>query len=52
MLELEEHQLLSDERTGQEYNVSFPGKIPIDIQIREAGDAGHPFIGKKTIRLP
>lgn len=36
------------ERIAQEHHVPFLGKIPIDIQMREAGDAGHPFIGKKT----
>jgi ATP-binding protein involved in chromosome partitioning len=36
------------ERTAQEHHVPFLGKIPIDIKMREAGDAGHPFIGKKS----
>ncbi|PKL60917.1 MAG: ATP-binding protein [Methanomicrobiales archaeon HGW-Methanomicrobiales-4] len=36
------------ERIAEEHHVPFLGKIPIDIQMREAGDAGHPFIGKKT----
>jgi ATP-binding protein involved in chromosome partitioning len=35
------------ERIAQEHHVPFLGKIPIDIKLREAGDAGHPFIGKK-----
>ncbi|MFH0967952.1 MAG: Mrp/NBP35 family ATP-binding protein, partial [Methanobacteriota archaeon] len=36
------------ERIAKEHHVPFLGKIPIDIQMREAGDEGHPFIGKKT----
>lgn len=36
------------ERIAEEHHVPFLGKIPIDILMREAGDAGHPFIGKKT----
>jgi ATP-binding protein involved in chromosome partitioning len=36
------------ERIAQEHHVPFLGKIPIDIKMREAGDAGHPFIGKKS----
>jgi ATP-binding protein involved in chromosome partitioning len=35
------------ERIAKEHDVPFLGKIPIDIRMREAGDAGHPFIGKK-----
>jgi len=35
------------ERIAQEHQVPFLGKIPLDIKMREAGDAGHPFIGKK-----
>ena len=35
------------ERIAQEHLVPFLGKIPIDIKLREAGDAGRPFIGKK-----
>ena len=35
------------ERIAKEHGVPFLGKIPIDIKMREAGDAGHPFIGKK-----
>ncbi len=36
------------ERIAEEHHVPFLGKIPIDIQMREAGDKGHPFIGKKN----
>jgi hypothetical protein len=35
------------ERIASDHHVPFLGKIPIDIQMRQAGDAGHPFIGKK-----
>ncbi|PWR70890.1 Mrp/NBP35 family ATP-binding protein [Methanospirillum lacunae] len=35
------------ERIAQEHHVPFLGKIPLDIKMREAGDSGHPFIGKK-----
>jgi ATP-binding protein involved in chromosome partitioning len=35
------------ERIAQEHQVPFLGRIPTDIQMREAGDGGHPFIGKK-----
>jgi len=35
------------ERIAQEHHVPFLGKIPVDILMREAGDEGCPFIGKK-----
>lgn len=35
------------ERIAGEHHVPFLGKIPMDIEMRQAGDEGHPFIGKK-----
>lgn len=35
------------EKTAKEYNVPFLGSIPIDIEMRKAGDEGRPYIVKK-----
>ena len=32
------------EKTGERYCITFLGKIPIDSQIRETGDAGKPIV--------
>ena len=32
------------EKTGERYCITFLGKIPIDSQIRETGDAGEPIV--------
>lgn len=35
------------EKTAKEYNVPFLGSIPLDIEMRKAGDEGRPYIVKK-----
>lgn len=35
------------ERIARDHQVPFLGRIPVDIRMREAGDEGHPFVGKK-----
>ena len=35
------------EKAAKQYNVSYLGSIPIDIEMRKAGDEGRPFIVRK-----
>ncbi len=32
------------ERTSEAYNVPFLGRVPLETQIREGGDTGHPIV--------
>ncbi len=40
------------ERIAQAHNVPFLGSIPIDIEMRKAGDEGRPFIIRKGEKTP
>jgi ATP-binding protein involved in chromosome partitioning len=40
------------EKIAKELNVPFLGAIPIDIEMRKAGDEGRPFIVRRTADSP